>query len=97
GLVVPYASEYLLSDHAERQARPHLADLERLGGGKKLYIAVPSAAFSHDIASQPLSLPLWPWLLGAAIFLFPFDVAVRRLTVSRADLARIFGIRDRPT
>jgi uncharacterized membrane protein len=95
GLVVPYASEYRLSDDAVRDARALLTDLAQLGGGKQLDIAQPSAAFSHDIASQPLSLPLWPWLLAAAIFLFPFDVAVRRLTVTRADLSRMFGIRDR--
>jgi Ca-activated chloride channel homolog len=86
GLVVPYPSEYRLSAGSAQAAQALLSDIAQLGGGKQLDMARPEAAFTHDIVSQPKPVPLWPWLLAAAIVLFPLDVAVRRLTLSRADL-----------
>ncbi len=92
GLVVPYPSEYSLSDDQALNARTLMSDLAQLGGGKELDIAQPAAVWSRDIASQPRPVPLWPWLLAFAIFLFPIDVAVRRLTVTRADLRRMLRL-----
>lgn len=86
GLVVPYPSEYRLSTSSAAAAAALLGDLAQVGGGKRLDIAQPAAAFSHDIRSQPRPIPLWPWLLGLAVLLFPVDVAVRRLTISRSEL-----------
>jgi hypothetical protein len=92
GLVVPYPSEYKFSTNTASAAKALLSDLAQLGNGKQLAIDRPAAAFTHDIISQPRPIPLWPWLLMTAILLFPLDVAVRRLTVTRADLrlARAF-------
>lgn len=90
GLVVPYPSEYRLSAGAEQASLALLSDLQQLGGGKTLDIARPETAFTHDIASQPRPVALWPWFLALAIILFPIDVAVRRLTVSWRDL-RVAG------
>jgi hypothetical protein len=86
GLVVPYPSEYRLSADSAQAAKDLLTDLAQLGAGKSLAITQPAAAFTHDIASQPRPMSLWPWLLAMAIALFPLDVAVRRLTITRADI-----------
>jgi Ca-activated chloride channel family protein len=88
GFVVPYQSEYDIVDNAAQVAAGNLNDLAQLGGGKILSLADPAAAFSHDIARQPLRVPLWPWLMLAAILLFPVDVATRRISLSWADLRR---------
>ena len=88
GLVVPYPSEYRLRLGEARKGGDLLADLAQLGGGKTLVMTRPAEAFSHDIASQPRPVTLWPWLLALAILLFPLDVAVRRLSVTRSDLRR---------
>ncbi len=86
GIVVPYPGEYRLTDDAARQADALMNDIAQLGHGGRLDFRAPGAAFTHDIAGQPMPVPLWPWLLLAAVLLFPLDVAVRRLTFSRADL-----------
>jgi hypothetical protein len=97
GIVVPYPSEYRLSPESVVGAETLLTDVAQLGGGTRLDIKRPADSLTHDIVSQPLALPLWPWLLLTAALLFPVDVAVRRLTVSRSDLrvARAFWRRQR--
>jgi uncharacterized membrane protein/Mg-chelatase subunit ChlD len=86
GFAVPYPSEYNIIDNASRVSSTNLSELAQLGGGKVLALTEPSAAFSHDIASQPLRVPLWPWLLLTAILLFPLDVATRRLSINWRDV-----------
>ncbi len=49
----------------------------------------PAAAFVHDLSSQPTMTPIAPFLLLIALLLLPFDVAVRRLLITRSDLARL--------
>jgi hypothetical protein len=88
GFVVPYPSEYNIVDNVSQVSNANLNDLAQLGGGQVLSISEPGAAFTHDIASQPLRISLWPWLLLASILLFPFDVATRRLTINWRDLMR---------
>ncbi|MDQ6694562.1 MAG: VWA domain-containing protein [Chloroflexota bacterium] len=88
GLVVPYGGEYRLTGDGDAASRALMADLVQLGGGKMLSLADPAAAFTHDIVPQPLRIPLWPWLLLVAMLLFPVDVAVRRLTITWADVRR---------
>lgn len=90
GLIVPYPGEYRVVTGAAHAGQDLLNDVQQLGRGKRLDIAQPAAAFTHDIASQPQPVPLWPWLLALAVVLFPVDVAVRRLTITRTDL-RIAG------
>jgi uncharacterized membrane protein len=89
GLVVPYAGEYRLPTGVEVRAEALLSDVAGLGRGRRLDISNPAAAFTHDIPSQPVRLPLWPWLLLLALLLFPVDVAVRRLSLTRADLIEV--------
>lgn len=95
GLVVPYPSEYRLSAEAVAGAKPLLGDLAQLGGGKELSISQPGQSFTHDISSQPAPVALWPLLLTLALLLFPIDVAVRRLTVTRSDLRTVWRVINR--
>jgi uncharacterized membrane protein len=89
GWVLGYSPEYQATT-----GNPAL--LERVaaaGGGRSLSPDPadplgPAAAFTHDLESRPTSRPLWPWLTLLAALLLPFDVAARRLVVSRGDLAR---------
>jgi hypothetical protein len=89
GFVVPYPSEYRLSDRNTATAQALMSDLAQLGGGNVLEITQPSAAFTHDISPEPRRLPLWPWLLLASILLFPLDVAIRRVSLTPRELWRI--------
>lgn len=49
----------------------------------------PARAFSHDLGAWRASRPAWPWLLALAALLLPFDVASRRLLITRQDLLRL--------
>lgn len=89
GFVVPYPSEYQLSNDGAQSAEALLADLAQLGGGKILAISEPQMAFTHDISQQPIRLQLWPWLLLVAMLLFPIDVAVRRVSLTPRELWRM--------
>jgi uncharacterized membrane protein/Mg-chelatase subunit ChlD len=86
GFVVPYPAEYRLVDNAEATARQLTSDLAQLGGGQVLSMQSTADVWRHDIVAQPMKIPLWPWLILAAILLFPVDVAVRRLSVTWSEL-----------
>ncbi|MCA9905155.1 MAG: hypothetical protein KC547_14970, partial [Anaerolineae bacterium] len=57
-------------------------------GGQSLQ-SDPGAAFAHNLAASAALTPLAPWLLLLAALLLPFDVAVRRLLITRSDLQRL--------
>ncbi|MBN1660228.1 MAG: VWA domain-containing protein [Anaerolineae bacterium] len=82
GLVIPYSPEY----RAAGADRPFLNELARLTGGGPL--AEPAAAFVHNLPPVGHPREVWPSLLLAAALLFPLDVALRRLVLTRADLVR---------
>ncbi|MEO5953945.1 MAG: glutamine amidotransferase, partial [Chloroflexia bacterium] len=86
GVVVPYSSEYAVIDNQAQVASEFMADMAQLGGGQVLALDNSAAVWNHALPAQPMRVPLWPWLLLAAILLFPLDVAVRRLSVSWKDL-----------
>ncbi|MBN1956374.1 MAG: VWA domain-containing protein [Anaerolineae bacterium] len=82
GWVLGYSPEY-----AALGVEPaYLAHLAELGGGRVLQ--EPAAAFEHNLRGSGTARDLWPYLLGAALLLFPFDVGVRRLALTRRDWAR---------
>lgn len=77
GFVVPYPAEYRFFGVDEN----FLGRVAGITGGK--IIRDPRGAWSTDgvkFQGQDWT-PLWPWLLGAALVLFPFDIAMRRLQV----------------
>ncbi|MBN1285912.1 MAG: VWA domain-containing protein [Anaerolineae bacterium] len=83
GWVLSYSPEYRALD-------ADFSSLERIAaltGGRAL--EQPSQAFDHNLVAQRAPTPLWPWLLLAVVVLLPFDIAVRRLVISRSDWERI--------
>lgn len=80
GFVVPYSPEYtsLTVDTAL------LTDITGTTSGR---VGIePAEAFAHTLEAVERTRPIWTWLLLAAALLFPLDVAVRRVMVSRGDL-----------
>jgi uncharacterized membrane protein len=88
GLAVPYPSEFRVAIGGTAEADALLRDVAQLAGGKELSLLQPAQALTHDIVTQPRAVPLWPALLSLAAILFPLDVAIRRLSIGRADWRR---------
>lgn len=86
GWVMSYSAEYTID--ASSDGAVLLRDVANLTGGRSL-ADEPGAVFAHNLAAQPIATPIWPWLLLLAMLLLPFDIAVRRLIVTRTDLARL--------
>lgn len=84
GWVQSYSPEYTQPEPDESL----LANIAALTGGQSLE-AVPGEAFIPSEEFRTAALPLWPWLLLAAMMLLPFDIAVRRLIITRSDLQRL--------
>lgn len=84
GWVVSYSPEY-----GTLQAEPSaLARIAAIGQGGLLPFDQPAQVFAHDLRAEVATRPLWPELLAVAMALLPVDIAVRRLTIGRADLLR---------
>jgi uncharacterized membrane protein len=86
GWVMSYSAEYNINASGDGVA--FLAGLAGLTGGGLLQDD-PAAVFNHNLVSQAGATPVWPYFLLAALLLLPFDVGVRRLLVTRADLLRL--------
>ena len=95
GIVVGYPAEYrrfgpdngLLGQLSEPSRGAELSEVERAYRPEGLRPAGQER------------LPVWPWLVGLALVLFPFDVAIRRLrtdhTLARRLLERLSALRPR--
>lgn len=83
GLAVPYSAEF----RSTGTNTAFLRALAAAGGGS--LITQPGAAWLDNLAGAyaQRSLSTWLWLL--ALLLLPVDIGVRRLVVSRRDLAGI--------
>ncbi len=98
GWALSYSPEY-------RRIEPDpdlLLRLSTITGGK-VASSNPADVFSHDLKSSRASRPIWQWLILVAAVLLPFDIAVRRLILTRQDMARLrewliklLGLRRRP-
>lgn len=85
GWVLAYSPEY-----SARQGDPsYLSFLAGLTGGA--VVEEPADIFAHNLSIDNTTQPVWPWLLLAAVVLLPFDIAVRRLVITRSDLARAWA------
>jgi uncharacterized membrane protein len=85
GWVLGYSPEY-------RQLEPEidlLAQLAGMTGGQEVTGNI-TAVFERAPQSQPSSRPVWPWLTLLALLLLPVDVGLRRLVVTRQDMARLW-------
>ncbi len=81
GLVAPTAAEYRRLGANE----PLLAALRSATGGTEL--AAPADAWRHDLRLTTSSTELWPLLLILAMLLWPLDIALRRVSIGRRELA----------
>jgi len=82
GLVVPYSPEYKFIS----QQASVLPALARATNGRAL--DDPAQTFIPFTVPASRTQPIWEYLLLAAALLFPFDVAARRLRVTRSDWER---------
>ncbi len=80
GLVVPYSPEY----RARGVNLGFLDELAQITGGGLLN--EPAGAFTHNLPALESAKEIWRVLLMLAAFLFPLDVALRRLIISRRDI-----------
>ncbi len=81
GLVAPVAAEYRLLGANE----PFLATLRAATGGRA--IELPAEPWVHDLETTASYTELWPWLLVLALLLWPLDIALRRVSLGRRELA----------
>lgn len=87
GFVVPYPAEYRFFGADEN----FLSRIAGITGGKIL--KDPRGAWTTDgvkFNGQDFT-PLWPWMLGIAMALFPLDIAMRRLQVPTEIVARFLS------
>ena len=81
GLVAPTPAEYRLLGANQ----PLLAAIRSATGGE--VADDPVAVWTHDLRSTSRSTDLWPWLLVLALLLWPLDIALRRVSLGRRELA----------
>lgn len=71
-----------------------LESMAELTGGQDL-TGLETAVFDHNLPSQRATRPIWHWLTLTAVLLLPIDIAMRRLVITKKDMARawaaIFG------
>jgi hypothetical protein len=98
GWVLTYSPEYKLPDNPEA-GQNTLTQLALISGQCQpdetntldladCFASEPAEAFSHDQLARNVTSPTWPYLLLLATLLLPFDIAVRRLVISRYELQR---------
>jgi Mg-chelatase subunit ChlD len=98
GWVLSYSPEYRLPENPEagQNALTQLAlisgqcapDADNVLDLADCFASDPIEAFTHDQLARNVTSPVWPYLLLLATLLLPFDIAVRRLVISRYELQR---------
>jgi uncharacterized membrane protein/Mg-chelatase subunit ChlD len=81
GLVAPTAAEYRRLGANE----PFLGALRSATGGT--VITTAEDPWIHDLSSIDRFTDLWPFLLVLALLLWPLDIALRRMSLGRRELA----------
>ena len=81
GLIADTATEYRLLGTNEAL----LAALRQATGGQA--ITDPLDVWRHDLATTGAFTPIWPALLLLALLLWPLDVGIRRVSITRRELA----------
>jgi uncharacterized membrane protein len=85
GLVAQTAAEYRQLGANE----PFLASLRSATGGSVVTTALDP--WRHDLTATDRSTPLWPLLLIIALLLWPLDIALRRMSLGRREVAAARG------
>ena len=84
GWVMSYSSEYI----PREQDDALLAQMAAVTGGDNLG-ETPTDVFLHDLGERQAKTDIWESLVWLALILLPFDIAVRRLIVTRSDIHRL--------
>lgn len=84
GWVMSYSPEYAQTTPNEAL----LSDLATITGGSDL-AETPSDTFITSQIPRTAAAPIWHWLIIAAMILLPFDIAIRRLIITRRDISRL--------
>jgi uncharacterized membrane protein/Mg-chelatase subunit ChlD len=85
GLVAPTPAEYRQLGTNE----PFLTALRTATGGAE--VVTPTDPWLHDLRTTSRSTDLWPLLLVLALLLWPLDIALRRVSIGRRELAAARG------
>jgi uncharacterized membrane protein len=85
GLVIPYSPEYKLLDSTASV----LPELARATNGQ--VVTDPALAFAPFAKPAAHAEPIWQSLLLLAALLFPLDVAIRRLRITRGDVQTLLA------
>ena len=83
GWTLSYSPEY-----KRIESDPDLLLRLASASGGKVASSDPAEAFAHDLRATRATRPTWPALLFVAALLLPFDIASRRLIITRQDLIR---------
>ena len=84
GWALSYSPEYKRLD-----SDPDLLlRLAALSGGE-VATANPADAFLHNLNATRASRPIWQWLILLAVLLLPFDIASRRLIITKQDVSNL--------
>jgi Ca-activated chloride channel family protein len=83
GWVMSYSAEYSQNEPNEAL----LSDIAEMTGGSDLR-ETPSASFLSTQVPRTAAVPVWQWLLLIAMLLFPIDIALRRVIITRSDIQR---------
>ncbi len=86
GWVMSYSAEYDRSKRGDGASL--LISLSDLTGGRSV-AEDTGAVFNHNLRTNVAGTSISPLLLLIALILLPFDIAVRRLVVTRTDLIRL--------
>jgi len=85
GWVMSYSREYQGGNTTSV-----LPDVARWTGGGA-YTDGLTTSFEHTLTARGGTTSLAPWLILAAMLLLPFDIAIRRLLISRSDIQRVLA------
>ena len=83
GWALSYSPEYIPGGGDERLLR----QLAEISGGRDLS-DMPGEVFAHDMGARVATTDIWDKLALLALLLLPFDIALRRLIITRSDLRR---------
>jgi len=85
GWVLGYSAEYQPASETNV-----LTQLAETGGGQDITELI-TAVFDHNLSGEPVSRPIWPWLVITAVLLLPLDIALRRLVITKRDWQRAWA------
>jgi uncharacterized membrane protein len=86
GWVMSYSPEYITREQDDTL----LAQLADITDGGNLG-ETPTDVFLHNLGERQATSPIWETLVVIALLLLPFDIAVRRLIITRTDINRLWA------